>query len=173
MLWAFTALIINSLRDRMAGDYPDLFGGNLLRSFSVAQLGLALVVAAALFLLVVKFCRSLFVDIVRQSLIVMSLFGLLSTGWAVYEIRATAHFPPVSPVQASYLPTHPGTLPKVVWLVFDELDYRLLFVDRKQGVSLPVLDDFKQTAIFASHAYPPTSATSSSMLTYLLGKSWL
>src|ERR1035441_5140553 len=88
MLWAFTALIINSLRDRMAGDYPDLFGGNLLRSFSVAQLGLALVVAAALFLLVVKFCRSLFVDIVRQSLIVMSLFGLLSTGWAVYEIRA-------------------------------------------------------------------------------------
>ena len=170
LLWVFTALTVNSVRNCLAGHYPNLFGGNLLRRFSGPELAVALIVAAALFLLVVKSFLASSVAIARHALIAISVCGIVNVGLAVYRVGRTSQFPPLAPVRASFLPTQPGTTPRVVWLVFDELDYRLLFVDRKQGVSLPVLDDFRQTAIFASNAYPPSSATSTSLLTYLLGK---
>jgi hypothetical protein len=123
LLWVFTALTVNSVRNCLAGHYPNLFGGNLLRRFSGPELALALIVAAVLSLLVVKSFLPSPVAIVRHALIAMSVCGIVNVGLAVYKIR-TSHFPPVAPVRASFLPTQPGTTPRVVWLVFDELDFR-------------------------------------------------
>ena len=167
-LGAIAVVIMNSMRDYGSSYYPNLFGGNLLRTISTRQISLGFVLLVPLMLLSLKTFSSSLVPIIRRVLIVFSIFTLLNMGQALYQIRGDTQLSD-SP-HASFLKTLPGTSPKVVWLVFDELDYRLLFVNRKQGLSLPVLDDFRRTAIVGSHAYPPSSATSVSMLTYLLGE---
>ena len=52
---------------------------------------------------------------------------------------------------------------RIVWLIFDEMDYRLSFVDRPDTLQLPELDRLRNESIFASNAYPPGEETETSM----------
>jgi hypothetical protein len=52
-----------------------------------------------------------------------------------------------------------GRKTKVVVLLFDELDYRLTFVDRPVGLQLNELDRLKNESIFFTNAFPPANST--------------
>ena len=62
-----------------------------------------------------------------------------------------------------------GTRPRVVWIVFDELDYRLAFPDRPANLPLPNFDRMRAESFFAENATPPADNTLYSMNSLLTG----
>ena len=70
--------------------------------------------------------------------------------------------------RAPLLPVRPD-LPRVVWLVFDELDQRLTFERRPDAVSLPALAELSRQALVATNAYPPGDATVISLPALITG----
>ncbi|MBT3992004.1 MAG: sulfatase-like hydrolase/transferase [Rhodospirillaceae bacterium] len=59
---------------------------------------------------------------------------------------------------------------QVVWIIFDELDERVGFVDRPSSVEMPALDRFRAEAIVATNAEPPGDVTLYSIPTLFQGK---
>ncbi len=60
--------------------------------------------------------------------------------------------------------------PRVIWMIFDETDYRLAFEKRPEKVLLPEFDRLRQTALSADHAYPPGDSTLYSMPALISGR---
>ena len=59
--------------------------------------------------------------------------------------------------------------PRVVWIVFDELDYRLAFPDRPANLALPNFDRLHAESVFATNARPPADNTLYSMNSLFTG----
>jgi len=67
--------------------------------------------------------------------------------------------------------TEPGQKrPRVVWIIFDELDERAAFTERPASVSLPELDRFRRESFVTTSAYPPGSSTMQSIPALLNGR---
>lgn len=49
--------------------------------------------------------------------------------------------------------------PRILWVVFDELDFRLAFPERPANLALPQLDRLKSESLFATNARPPAYGT--------------
>ena len=60
--------------------------------------------------------------------------------------------------------------PRVLWMIFDEMDYRLALLDRPAGLELPELDRLRREALDASRAYPPGQETSVSLPAFITGR---
>lgn len=72
---------------------------------------------------------------------------------------------PLQPVLAS---AH--SRPRVVWMIFDEWDFRLTFLDRLPGLSLPDVDRLRRQSLFSENAHPPGPATPISMPGLITGR---
>ena len=72
-------------------------------------------------------------------------------------------------VSPPLLPVRPGQ-PRIVWIIFDETDYRLAFAQRPARLALPEFDRLRQTALFADHAYAPADGTLISMPALISGR---
>lgn len=59
---------------------------------------------------------------------------------------------------------------RVVWVVFDELDERILFGARPQRIRVPEFDRLRAESVFADHVAPPGPETLWSMPSFLLGQ---
>lgn len=59
---------------------------------------------------------------------------------------------------------------RVVWVVFDELDYELAFPLRPADVELPEIDRLREESFFATRASSPTPMTSTSLPSLLIGR---
>jgi hypothetical protein len=70
--------------------------------------------------------------------------------------------PPPVPVRAGQ--------PRVVWIIFDELDYRMVFAQRPAGLQFPEFDRLEQQSLSAANAYAPNDATIMSMPALILGE---
>ena len=70
--------------------------------------------------------------------------------------------PPLGPVHENQ--------PRVVWIIFDELDYRLVFETPPAGFSFPEFDHLHNGSLFAIQAYPPTDSTILSMPSLIVGR---
>ena len=64
--------------------------------------------------------------------------------------------------------SHPAA--RVLWIVFDEWDQRLTFLDRRSGTSLPSVYRFRDQAVYATNAYPPGPSTLLSMTSLITGR---
>lgn len=53
--------------------------------------------------------------------------------------------------------------PRLLWVVFDEWDERLTFLDRSHAIRMPELDRFATVSLHATNAYPPSSQTAWSL----------
>ncbi|HXF38778.1 MAG TPA: sulfatase-like hydrolase/transferase [Blastocatellia bacterium] len=60
--------------------------------------------------------------------------------------------------------------PRVLWLVFDELDQAMLFSRRPADLKLPEIDRLKEASVYASNAYPPSDSTLMSMPAMITGR---
>lgn len=60
--------------------------------------------------------------------------------------------------------------PRIVWLVFDELDYHVMFENRPVNLSLPELDRLRSESFFATDAFPPAFGTIRSIPALITGK---
>jgi hypothetical protein len=82
----------------------------------------------------------------------------------VTQLPQCAHVPPApafSPVKENG--------PRVLWIIFDETDYRLAFEKRPAGVKLPEFDKLRKESFCADHAYPPGDSTIISMPALITG----
>ena len=59
---------------------------------------------------------------------------------------------------------------RVLWIVFDEMDYRLAFINRPSTVELPEFDRLRTESIFANNAYPPGGDTVLSLPALINGR---
>ncbi len=73
------------------------------------------------------------------------------------SLRRTA----TPPRPARRVVTQPGA--RVVWILFDELDERVAFSQRREGLRLPALDAFRAGSIVYRQATSPSNATSDSV----------
>jgi hypothetical protein len=66
-------------------------------------------------------------------------------------------------------PERPGQ-PRVVWIIFDEMDYRLAFEERPAGLALPEFDRLRGESTCATNAFPPGDCTLYSMPALISGQ---
>ena len=66
--------------------------------------------------------------------------------------------------------TKDKSAPRVLWLLFDEMDQRMTFSSRPATLQLPELDRLRSQTIYASNAYPPSDFTLMSMPALINGK---
>ncbi len=59
---------------------------------------------------------------------------------------------------------------RVVWIIFDEMDYRAAFGERLPSVTLPEFDRLRGQSLFATDAWPPAGATIYSLPSLIAGK---
>jgi len=78
------------------------------------------------------------------------------------------------PVPANHSAAQPtssiSASPRVLWLVFDEMDQRLAFEDRPATLHLSELDRIRAEGVYATNAYPPSDSTDVSMPALITGK---
>ena len=101
-------------------------------------------------------------------LLPLTLVTFGRAGWrlAAGDVTATnadrALAPPVSrPARAA---------PRVIIVLFDEMDFRLAYSERPTGIVLPELDRLRGEAFFASQAFPPGRKTEVSVPGLLAGR---
>src|SRR5262249_39249933 len=63
-----------------------------------------------------------------------------------------------------------GTSRRVLWIIFDEWDYRLTFEDRPAGLALPALDRFRSESLSATDAHTPALDTAAVLPALLTGR---
>jgi len=59
---------------------------------------------------------------------------------------------------------------RVLWVVFDDLDYELVYARRPEGLALPAFDALRRSSVFAEEAYPPASNTTCSLPALIVGR---
>ncbi len=64
----------------------------------------------------------------------------------------------------------PDDLQRLIWILFDELDQRILFEQRPAGYEFPAFDSFRKQSIYASRFVPPGGHTMTAMPTYWIGQ---
>ncbi len=90
--------------------------------------------------------------------------ALRAPGWVAADLAIPAR---PGAAGATAARAAPG---RVVWIVFDELDYRLAFEDRPADLALPALDRLRAESFFASAAQEPSDHTGTSIPAFLLGR---
>jgi hypothetical protein len=71
---------------------------------------------------------------------------------------------------APRLATDAATARHLVWMIFDELDYRLAFVERPASLALSELDRLRGEALETTHAYPPANYSLMSIPAMITGR---
>ena len=159
---------LNALRSVLSGRLP------LLKSELIEHLGLRGVIllgaclALAGLIVIVFFHRQAARTIIAV-LALLSPFCAVTFGQAVWK---AAHYDATAFGDKPAAPRIAGTakLPRVLWVIADEWDYRLTFVDRHASLMLPEIDRLRATSIFAENAFPPGPETPVSMPGYYSGK---
>lgn len=64
----------------------------------------------------------------------------------------------------------PRLTPRVVLMIFDELDERVAFDERPPGLHLPCMDQFLSESVVCSAAYPPANCTEISLPAFMTGR---
>jgi len=85
-------------------------------------------------------------------------FSLIFVGQSLYYALVVAPNHIQKP-QVVLVKKKPAGKTKVVFLLFDEWDYRLSFVDRPAGIKLKELDNLRKNSVFFTNAYPPANNT--------------
>jgi hypothetical protein len=111
--------------------------------------------AKAASVLVAIFAPLAFMTLAKTGLL---LFGVMHLQQADYE-----------PVLPPLVPVREGQ-PRVIWIIFDDTDYRVAFVNRPAGVQLPEFDRLRGESLFCVDARSPHNCTVSSMPALISGQ---
>jgi hypothetical protein len=160
---------LQGVRSVLALQWSSL-GGKLLFYVRPSAVALSVVFVAA-FLGYLGYRRHKFLQMLLTGITVLLPLVAITFAQAGYRMVVG---PPLMPPNghAPALPAHPAGTPHVVWIIFDEWDYRLTFPERKPGIQLPELDRLRETAIFAENAIPPSNSTIHSLPALLSGRTF-
>lgn len=105
------------------------------------------------------------------SLVFLPLFFIIIVQAA---IKAASWEPPptrTASIEPGFktMPHDNSTSPHIIWIIFDEMDERIAFVDRPPTLRLPELDRFRLESLSADHALPPSGLSLLSMPSLISG----
>jgi hypothetical protein len=159
---------LNALRAVLSNHFDFLRSAifAILSPRMVEMLAAAMAVLALLF--IAKYRRGA-ARVAAAALAMLVPFCAVTFGQALwritrYDTAGCASRPPAPPL--------PGARqsPRVLWVIADEWDYRLTFVDRPASLALPEIDRLRKDTLFADQAYPPGPETPISMPAFFTGK---
>lgn len=136
---------------------------------ATAVRSLVLVAGLILFCLLIRYRRRAAASFAVVPLL-FSPFLFITFGESLFALRHTepsASFYPHAVSPAASL--HNSCKTGVVWIIFDETDYRLCFKERPAWLSLPEFDRFAQSALSSTEAYSPSDNTKTSLPSLLTG----
>jgi hypothetical protein len=109
--------------------------------------------------------------VVATVVVLLAPVALLTVAHTVLLLAGVMHLEQddTGPSLAALQSSRPE-LPRVIWIIFDETDYRLAFEQRPAGVVLPNFDQLRRQSLFATNAYPPGGATLVSMPALIAGR---
>ena len=163
------ALPINAVRQVLANSGAANLGAATLRNrgwqgVAVAGLAVACLAAAAMVVWRDRIARAVSAALLVSSPFVLVTFSQAAIGILRYDPAAYADKKLASPVQT-------GTPQRrILWLIFDEMDERLTFVNRDPALRLPELDQFRAESFSATDARSPARATLQSLPSLLTGE---
>ena len=90
--------------------------------------------------------------IISGALIIFSPFALLTLGQASWKAIESFGENTLMPnrTKMEVLDKPVSKLQRVIWILFDELDLRLAFINRPDNVNLPEFDQFRSQSLFAT-----------------------
>lgn len=163
--WAFLLFlilpvhaVIKTQMPAFAINSPDFFFGSIKRI-----LVSVLLIAPVAFLLF-RF-HAYLVKFFSIALLVMCPFAFWTLGKSVYLMTRFAD-KPSPPITAA----SGEVSPRILWLIFDEMDQRIAFAERPPGLLLPELDRLRDESVYASNAYPPSTQTLMSLPALISGR---
>jgi len=136
----------------------------ILETFPVQLIRLFLV--AALLWVIWKRHASVVAWTTHGMVFASTLFPVM-VGGAAYDASQIRNV-----TSASHLPSlsHSSDGPRLVWLLLDELDYRLVVENPPAGVAFPEFDRLRAVSLTASRAYPPGEWTREILPELLTGR---
>lgn len=100
-------------------------------------------------------------------LLILSPFVLVTISQAAWKIVAPTPATMKDKGPATRFAASPGG--RVVWIIFDEMDYTAAFEKRPPNLQLPELDRLRSESWFATNAHPPADGTLISMPALVTG----
>ncbi|MBI2679303.1 MAG: hypothetical protein HYX28_11030 [Candidatus Koribacter versatilis] len=159
--WAFLVVVL------MTAHWNHL-AVELVRRIGWTGLGIWIVLTATALYFLSKF-QLRAAHVLATLLVILSPFVLVTfgqMGWWIYRVNARMSFADKPPAA---LPAD-ASKPRVVWVVFDELDLRQAFLERDASLQLPEFDRLRTESLFAENAYPPHRITEMALPSLLTGK---
>jgi Sulfatase len=114
--------------------------------------------------------RRYLVRAVATLLLVLSPFALFQLGRAAHRWYNEAGVFAKDKPPASVLPTRSPMSPRIVWVVFDELDYHLVSAERPASLQLREFDRLRTESIEANHVFPAANFTVQAMPSFITGR---
>jgi hypothetical protein len=139
----------------------------------LGKLGFIALLVVASFLIVFTLARHSrrVISIARAIILILSPFALMTfsqTAWPLLKSRpANAAAKNKSEADAG---NNLRPLNRVLWVIFDELDYHAAFGARPSSVELPELDRLRAESVVATNAYPPARWTMLSLPALVTGR---
>ena len=108
-------------------------------------------------------------SVLAAGLLICAPMSILTFGKVGYYLLNTP--PRHTPQFAPFFPTpRPSVEPRVVWIIYDELDQRLAFSNRPKDTQLPELDRVCAESLQATNAFPPGVSTAISLPALTTGR---
>jgi hypothetical protein len=159
---------LNALRAVLSKQFPLLKSPliELLGLRGVMILGVCLAIAV---LITVVFFHHKVAGAIIAILAALSPFCAVTFGQAAWK---AAHYDDTAYRNRLPAPHIVSTAkgPRILWVIADEWDYRLTFVDRNPSLQMPEVDRLLKTSLYAGDALPPGSETPISIPGYYSGK---
>lgn len=161
--WAFLLILIIPVNGVLRTQFPDLSLDLAPSPFDSIAGVIWLAVTPVGVSLLLPF-RPIMVRLFSIVLIAMSPFALFTVAQAAWLMTKFGERPSAAPVSVG------RAGPRILWLVFDEMDEELAFARRPPTVSLPELDRLRRQAVSTEEADPPATMTLRSMPALITGR---
>jgi uncharacterized membrane protein YhaH (DUF805 family) len=158
--WAFLLVVL------LSTSYNKL-GVTLHRMIGVAGIVVWAALTIVILYLLYRYQKTV-AHVLATVLVIASPFVLVTFAQDIWWISAFRKMNFADAQPAPPLPAKHGQ--RVLWIIFDELDYRQAFEHRDPSVQLPELDRLRAESFSAQNAYPPNRITELSLPSLINGR---
>ena len=169
--WVFLFVVFVAL-DGVRRQFPNHLTDQALIAVMGKTAFIALLVVAS-FLIVFALARHSrrVVSVAQAIVLILSPFALVTFSQAALPLVKSG---PANAAMRNKLALDAGNnkrpATRVLWVIFDELDYRAAFSSRPSSVEMPELDRLRTESIMATNAYPPAMVTMRSIPALVTGR---
>jgi len=150
--------------------FPDLFIDKLLGGLGKVGILFVLCASVVAFLFLAWRRWNLVVHFALAVVMIMAPFALITVSqaaWAVISGKSAVAF--LDKIATESRPSSKKPPMRVLWLIFDEMDYLLAFSHGNTTLNLPEFTRLRARSVYANHAFPPAGCTQISMPAYITG----